>query len=74
MKDRATFMCQLAAGLCGWGRWQDHCCLRAGRARVSGSNHRLGGRWPLTISLGDADLSATQGLAHSLQIDGVVAR
>src|ERR1700730_1865234 len=73
MKARATFESQLAAGLCGlWAlaRFPPVCAHDppAYPARIIG-----GGALGPDVSMGDADVSATQGLAHSLQLDGVVS-
>jgi hypothetical protein len=73
MKARTDLIVQLAAGLCGL--W-----MLAGSSAVCAQTpppyqDRIigGGTLAPDISMGEGDSGAAQGLAHSLQIDGVVS-
>jgi hypothetical protein len=73
MKARATFKSQLAAGLCGVAALAVSAAVGAQATPAYQDRIIGGGTLAPDISMGDADGSEAQGLAHSLQIDGVVS-
>ena len=79
MRPRAHLALRLAFGLCGpgglacWGAAQAQSGLPAPAAPAYQDRFIGGGSLPADISMGDDATSDTSGLAHSLQIDGVVS-
>src|SRR6266851_834523 len=73
MTARANLMFRVAAGLCGLWVLAGSIALSAEAPPAYQDRIIGGGTLAPDISMGDADVSAAQGLAHSLQIDGVVS-
>jgi hypothetical protein len=73
MKARANFISQFAAGLCGLGALAGSAAVCAEGTPAYQDRIIGGGTLAPDISMGDADGSDAQGLARSLQIDGVVS-
>ncbi|HMA00575.1 MAG TPA: hypothetical protein VKP66_21735 [Steroidobacteraceae bacterium] len=73
MKARANFVVGVAAGLCGLPALAAFAADGAEAPPAYQDRVIGGGTLAPDISLGDGESSAAQGLAHSLQIDGVVS-
>jgi hypothetical protein len=73
MKARANFISQFAAGLCGLGALAGSAAVCAEGTPAYQDRIIGGGTLAPDISMGDAESSDSRGLAHSLQIDGVVS-
>ncbi len=73
MKARADFTARFAAGLCGLSALAGSAALCAQETPAYQDRIIGGGTLAPDISMGEADVSDTRGLAHSLQIDGVVS-
>jgi hypothetical protein len=73
MKAPANLISRFAAALCGLGALAGSAALCAEAPPAYQDRIIGGGTLAPDISMGDADGSAAQGLAHSLQVDGVVS-
>src|SRR5450432_1132224 len=73
MKARANFISRFAASLCGLSALAGSAAVWAEASPAYQDRIIGGGTLAPDISMGDADVSAGQGLARSLQIDGVVS-
>jgi len=73
MKARANLVSRLVAGLCGLAALAGSAAVCAEASAPYQDRIIGGGTLAPDISMGDADVSDTGGLAHSLQIDGVVS-
>jgi hypothetical protein len=73
MKARANFISRFAAGLCGLGALAGTAAVCAEGTPAYQDRIIGGGTLAPDISMGEADVSEAQGLAHSLQIDGVAS-
>src|SRR6202795_3107499 len=73
MKKRANFMARLAAGLCGLAALAGSVAVCAQASPPYQDRIIGGGTLTPDISMGDGESSDSGGLAHSLQIDGVVS-
>jgi hypothetical protein len=73
MKARANLVSRLVAGLCGLAALAGSAAVCAEASAPYQDRFIGGGTLAPDISMGDADVSDTGGLAHSLQIDGVVS-
>src|SRR5260370_23785621 len=73
MKARANFLSLLAAGLCGRAALAGSAAVCAEASPAYQDRIIRGGTLAPDISMGDADVTDSRGLAHSLQIDGVVS-